>query len=69
MKITQAPVACVERNFIVSHSTGKKDATNRNLPGKSFIAYFFRKTPNWENGATFIAHSVTFQLLIWRDSS
>jgi hypothetical protein len=37
--------------------------------GKSFIAYFFRKTPNWENGAAFIARSVTFQHLIWRDSS
>jgi hypothetical protein len=24
---------------------------------------------NWENGATFIARSVTFQHLIWRDSS
>jgi hypothetical protein len=37
--------------------------------GKSFIAYFFRKTPNRENGAAFIARSVTFQNLIWRDSS
>jgi hypothetical protein len=37
--------------------------------GKSFIAYFFRKTLNRENGAAFITHSVTFQHLIWRDSS
>jgi hypothetical protein len=37
--------------------------------GKSFIAYFFRKTLNRENGAAFIARSVTFQHLIWRDSS
>jgi hypothetical protein len=36
---------------------------------KSFIAYFFRKTLNWENGAAFIARNVTFQHLIWRDSS
>jgi hypothetical protein len=36
---------------------------------KSFIACFFRKTPNRENGAVFIACSVTFQHLIWRDSS
>jgi hypothetical protein len=28
-----------------------------------------RKTPNWENGAAYIALSVTFQHLMWRDSS
>jgi hypothetical protein len=37
--------------------------------GKSFIAYFFRKTLNRENGIAYIARSVTFQHLIWRDSS
>jgi hypothetical protein len=37
--------------------------------GKSFIAYFFRKTPNRENGAAFIVRSMTFQHLILRDSS
>ena len=30
---------------------------------------FLRKIPNWENGAAFITRSVTFQHLIWRDSS
>jgi hypothetical protein len=37
--------------------------------GKSFIAYFFRKTQNRENGAAYIARRVTFQHLIWRDST
>jgi hypothetical protein len=38
--------------------------------GKAFIAYFSGgKTPNWENGAAYIACSVTFQHLMWRDSS
>jgi hypothetical protein len=37
--------------------------------GKSFIVYFFRKTPNRGNVATYIACSVTFQHLIWRDIS
>jgi hypothetical protein len=55
--------------LIASHSTGKKDATTGIFCGKSFIAYFFRKTPNRENGAAYIARSVTFQHLMWRDSS
>jgi hypothetical protein len=43
---------------------------NRNLLRQSFIAYFFRKeTPNPENGAAYIARSVTFQHLMWRDVS
>jgi hypothetical protein len=37
--------------------------------GKSFIAYFFRKTLNRENGAAYIARSMTFQHLMWHDSS
>jgi hypothetical protein len=38
--------------------------------GKAFIAYLSGgKTPNWENGAAYIARSVTFQHLMWRDSS
>ena len=28
-----------------------------------------RKTPNWENGSAYIACSMTFQHLMWRDSS
>jgi hypothetical protein len=37
---------------------------------KAFIAYLSGgKTPNWENGAAYIARSVTFQHLMWRDSS
>jgi hypothetical protein len=38
--------------------------------GKAFIAYFSGgKTPSPENGAAYIARSVTFQHLMWRDSS
>jgi hypothetical protein len=38
--------------------------------GKAFIAYLSGgKTPNRENGTAYIAHSVTFQHLMWRDSS
>jgi hypothetical protein len=38
--------------------------------GKAFIAYLSGgKTPNRENGAAYIARSVTFQHLMWRDSS
>ena len=38
--------------------------------GKAFIAYLSgRKTPNRENGAAYIARSMTFQHLMWRDSS
>jgi hypothetical protein len=38
--------------------------------GKAFIAYLSGgKTPNQENGTTYIARSVTFQHLMWRDSS
>jgi hypothetical protein len=55
---------------IASHSTGKKDATTGIFCGKSFIAYLSGgKTPNRENGAAYIARSVTFQHLMWRDSS
>jgi hypothetical protein len=37
---------------------------------KAFIAYLSGgKTPNRENGAAYIARSVTFQHLMWRDSS
>jgi hypothetical protein len=38
--------------------------------GKAFIAYLSGgKTPNRENGAAYIACSMTFQHLMWRDSS
>jgi hypothetical protein len=38
--------------------------------GKAFIAYLSGgKTLNWENGAAYIARSVTFQHLMWHDSS
>jgi hypothetical protein len=38
--------------------------------GKAFIAYLSGgKTPNRENGAAYIARSVTFQHLMWCDSS
>jgi hypothetical protein len=38
--------------------------------GKAFIAYLSGgKTPNRENGAAYIACSVTFQHLLWRDCS
>jgi hypothetical protein len=37
---------------------------------KAFIAYLSGgKTPNRENGAAYIARSVTFQHLMWHDSS
>jgi hypothetical protein len=37
---------------------------------KGFIAYFSGgRPPNPENGAAYIACSVTFQHLMWRDSS
>ena len=37
---------------------------------KAFIAYLSGgKTPNRKNGAAYIARSVTFQHLMWRDSS
>jgi hypothetical protein len=38
--------------------------------GKAFIAYLSGgKTPNRENGTAYIARSMTFQHLMWRDSS
>jgi hypothetical protein len=55
--------------YIASRWTGKKDATNQNLPRQELYCLFLRKTPNRENGAAFITPSVTFQHLIWRDSS
>jgi hypothetical protein len=53
---------------IASRSTGKKDATNQNLPRQELYCLLLRKIPNRENGAAFITRSVTFQHLIWRDS-
>jgi hypothetical protein len=50
-------------------STGKKGATNQNLPRRELYCLLLRKIPNRENGAAFITRSVTFQHLIWRDSS
>jgi hypothetical protein len=47
----------------------RKTQQTRIFCGKSFIAYLFRKTLNRENGIAYIARSVTFQHLIWRDSS
>jgi hypothetical protein len=37
--------------------------------GKAFIASSGGKTPNPENAAAYIARSVTFQQLLWRDST
>jgi hypothetical protein len=56
------PVLCPTR-------PARKTQQTRIFRGKSFFAYFFRKTPNRENGAAFIARSVKFQHLLWRDSS
>jgi hypothetical protein len=43
---------------------------NRNLLlQKLYCLLLRRKTPNPENGAAYIARSVTFQHLMWRDSS
>jgi hypothetical protein len=39
---------------IASCSTGKKDATNQNLPRQKLYCLFLRKIPNRENGAAFI---------------
>jgi hypothetical protein len=36
---------------------------------KLYYLLLRRKTPNPENGAAYIARSVTFQHLMWRDSS
>ena len=36
---------------------------------QSFYCFNIRKTPNPENGAAYIACSVTFQHLMWRDST
>ena len=55
--------------LIASSSTSKKDATNQNLPQQELYCLLLRKIPNRENGAAFITRSVTFQHLIWRDSS
>ena len=60
---------CVIRESIASRSTGKKDATNQNLLRQKLYCLLLRKIPNRENGAAFITRSVTFQHLIWRDSS
>jgi hypothetical protein len=57
------------RITIASRSNGKKDATNQNLPRQELYCLLLRKIPNRENGAAFITRSVTFQHLIWRDSS
>ena len=51
--------------LIASHSTGKKDATNRNLLWQKIYCLLIRKTMIRENGA----NSMTFQHLMWRDSS
>jgi hypothetical protein len=48
---------------IASHSTSKKEATNRNLLRQKLYCLLLRKTPNQENGAAYIARSVTFQHL------
>jgi hypothetical protein len=39
---------------IASRSTGKKDATNQNLPPQKLYCLLLRKTLNRENGAAFI---------------
>jgi hypothetical protein len=44
--------------------------TTGSFYGKAFIAYLSGgKTPNPENGAAYIARSMTFQHLMWRDST
>ena len=62
------PVWSVARAFVPA---GKNTLRTTGIfCGKAFIAYLSGgKTPNRENGAAYIARSVTFQHLMWRDSS
>lgn len=60
------PLACLARASI---SPARIHLDNRILLRQSFYCFNIRKTPNPENGAAYIARSVTFQHLMWRDSS
>jgi hypothetical protein len=52
-----------------SISPARIHSDNRILLQQSFYCLLLRKTPNPENGAAYIARSVTFQHLMWRDST
>ena len=52
-----------------SISPARIHSDNRILLRQSFYCLLLRKTPNPENGAAYIARSVTFQHLMWRDST
>ena len=52
-----------------SISPAKINSDNRILLRQSFYCFNIRKTPNPENGAAYIARSVTFQHLMCRDST
>ena len=60
------------RNLILARasiSPARIHSDNRILLRQSFYCFNIRKTPNPENGAAYIARSVTFQHLMWRDST
>jgi hypothetical protein len=58
----------VSRTFVPAGKNTLRTA--RIFCSKSFIAYLSGgKNPNRENDAAYIARSVTFQHLMWRDSS
>jgi hypothetical protein len=58
----------VSRAFVLASKNTLR--TTRIFCGKAFIVYFSGgKTPNQENGAAYIASSVTLQHLMWRDGS
>jgi hypothetical protein len=62
------PIAFVSQAFV---PVGKNTLRTTGIfCGKAFIAYLSGgKTPNRENGAAYIARSLTFQHLMWCDSS
>jgi hypothetical protein len=52
-----------------SISPARIHSDNQILLRQSFYCLLLRKTQNPENGAAYIARSVTFQHLMWRDST
>jgi hypothetical protein len=52
-----------------SISPARIHSDKRILLRQSFYCLLLRKTPNPENGAAYVARSVTFQHLMWRDST
>jgi hypothetical protein len=57
---------CLARASI---SPARIHSDNRILLQQSFYCFNIKKTTNSENGAAYIARSVTFQHLMWRDST